>query len=172
MASKQALRDLQARLSGRLQAVRDQQRQISWLAVECGGQGFLLPLAEAGEIFPAARIAPVAHARPWFLGVANLRGGLYGVVDLAAFVGLRPRGAEPARAQFVALGAALQVNCALRVDRLAGLRSQGQLEAEPSAAGRRPSFVGGRFKDAAGRVWQELRLAELARHPAFLRIVN
>ena len=32
-----------------------------------------------------------------------------------------------------------------------------------------PSFVGGRFRDATGRLWQELRLSELARHDAFLR---
>ena len=31
----------------------------------------------------------VPHTQPWFAGVANLRGGLHGVVDLALFLGLR-----------------------------------------------------------------------------------
>ena len=176
MANKEALRELQTRLAERLKAVRSQARSISWLAVECGGRGFLLPLQEAGEIFAPTTIVPVAHAKPWFLGVANLRGGLHGVVDLAGFLGVK--GAERAneatreRAQLVAFSAALEINCALLVDRLAGLRSAGQLSAEPGSEESRPSFVGGRFRDATGRLWQELRLSELAHHDAFLRIVG
>lgn len=176
MANKEALRELQTRLAERLKAVRAQARGQSWLAVECSGRGFLLPLQEAGEIFAQAAIVPVAHAKPWFLGVANLRGGLHGVVDLAAFLGVKgpERGAEAGRerAQLVALNAGLEINTALLVDRLAGLRSAAQLTPEPDAGEARPPFVGGRFRDAGGRLWQELRLAELARHPAFLRIVG
>ncbi len=176
MANKQALRELQSRLAERLQAVRGQARSLSWLAVECSGRGFLLPLQDAGEIHALAAIVPVAHAKPWFLGVANLRGGLHGVVDLAAFLGIKTpeRGAEGnrERAQLVALNAALEINCALLVDRLAGLRSSGQMTAQPDDGAPRPAFVGGRLRDASGRLWQELRLSELAHHPAFLKIVD
>ena len=176
MANKEALRELQTRLAERLKAVRAQARGQSWLAVECSGRGFLLPLQDAGEIFAQAAIVPVAHAKPWFLGVPNLRGGLHGVVDLAAFLGVKgaERGVETGRerAQLVALNAGLEINCALLVDRLAGLRSATQLTPEPDAGEARPSFVGGRFRDAGGRLWQELRLAELAHHPAFLKIVG
>ena len=73
MANKEALRDLQSRLAERLKVVRSQPQGTSWLAVECSGRGFLLPLQEAGEIFPQTTIVPVAHTKPWFLGVANLR---------------------------------------------------------------------------------------------------
>jgi twitching motility protein PilI len=47
--------------------------------------------------------------------------------------------------------------------------------AEPAAATAavpRPAFVGERYRDGAGREWQELRLAELARHESFLRVVG
>lgn len=176
MANKEALRELQTRLAERLKSVRAEVPGISWLAVECAGRGFLLPLHEAGEIFAMTPIVPVAHARPWFLGVANLRGGLHGVVDLAAFLGIKGAGrpAEVARerVQLVAFNAALDVNCALLVDRLAGLRRATQMTAEPDAPAARPDFVGDRYRDDAGRVWQELRLAELARHESFLRVVD
>lgn len=176
MANKQALRDLQHRLAERLQAVRGQARVLSWLAVECRGHGFLLPLQEAGEIHAVPAIVPVAHAKPWFLGVTNLRGGLHGVVDLAAFLGLPAAEGGPEagreRSQLVALNAGLENNCALLVDRLAGLRSAAQMTPEPDAPGQRPPFVGDRFRDADRRLWQELRLSELAHHPAFLRIVD
>ncbi len=176
MANKEALRELQTRLAERLKAVRGQARSVSWLAVESSGRGFLLPLQDAGEIFAQTPILPVAHAKPWFLGVANLRGGLHGVVDLAAFLGVkdaeRPGDAGRDRAQLVVFNAGMEVNCALLVDRLAGLRSPGQLVSEPDVGQSRPSFVGGRFRDATGRLWQELRLSELAHHAAFLRIVG
>lgn len=174
MARREALRELQTRLAERLQAGRAQGAAASWLAVESGGQGLLLPLGQAGEIFPLAPLLPVPHAQPWFLGVANLRGRLHGVVDLAAFLGLRAAaGAEGLReqARLVAFNPALETNCALLVDRLAGLRSAEQLRAEPDTAPR-PAFAGPRLVDAAGRSWQELQLAALAADEVFLRIAR
>lgn len=173
MANKEALRELQSRLAERLQAARTQQRGKSWLAVECGSRGFLFPLNEAGEIFAMAPVLPVPHAHPWFLGVANLRGHLHGVVDLAAFLGVKA--SEPLREQsrVVAFNAAFDINCALLVHRLSGLRSEQQLSAQTDdAAGPRPAFVGARYKDDSGRVWQELNLAALASDEVFLRIVG
>jgi twitching motility protein PilI len=38
--------------------------------------------------------------------------------------------------------------------------------------GDRPSFVGGRYRDASARVWQELSLVELAGNDLFLKIVG
>ena len=95
MARKDALKELQARLAQQLrQAPADQ--APAWLAVECAGVRLLLPLQEAGEIVEhAPPLLPLPHAQPWFEGVLNLRGHLHGVVDLAAFLGLRPAGTSP-----------------------------------------------------------------------------
>ncbi|MEY3271609.1 MAG: hypothetical protein RLZZ341_510 [Pseudomonadota bacterium] len=176
MANREALRELQSRLAERLQAARTETRAVSWLAVECAGAGLLVPLATAGEIFPAGALMPVPHTRPWFLGVANLRGGLHGVVDLAAFLGLRPplaRDAVREQARLLAFNPRLGSHCAVLVDRLAGLRSRQQLQpdTDPAEAAPRPEFAaGGRWRDADGRVWQEIDLAALARHEQFLAI--
>jgi len=175
MANREALRELQARLAERMQAARREQRGQSWLAVECRGHGLLLPLEQAGEIFPPAALMPVPHTRPWFVGVANLRGGLHGVVDLARFLGLPDApAAEPGRetSRLIAFGAALGLNCALLVDRLAGLRNAEQLQAEAhSGDAQRPAFATDRLRDGAGRTWQVLDLAALARDEQFLSIV-
>ena len=182
MANREALRQLQSRLAERLQVARTEARQLSWLAVECAGQGFLVPLTTAGEIFPSGALLPVPHTQPWFLGVANLRGQLHGVVDLAAFLGLRltlPRDALREQARLLAFNPALGSHSAVLVDRLAGLRSAAQLTAEPpdAAAGQpgqpaqvRPAFASARWRDADGRAWQEIDLAALSRHPQFLAI--
>ena len=182
MANREALRQLQSRLAERLQVARTEARQLSWLAVECAGQGFLVPLTTAGEIFPSGALLPVPHTQPWFLGVANLRGQLHGVVDLAAFLGLRlplPRDALREQARLLAFNPALGSHSAVLVDRLSGLRSAAQLTAEPphdpavqpgQPSQARPAFASARRRDADGRAWQEIDLAALSRHPQFLAI--
>ncbi|HRD84175.1 MAG TPA: chemotaxis protein CheW [Rubrivivax sp.] len=174
MPKREALRELQARLAERLQGARSEAPMASWLAVYSGGQGLVFPLRGAGEIFTAVGMLPVSHTRSWFLGVANLRGGLHGVVDLAAFLGLRsfPLDLEALgdQARLLALNPASGSHCALLVDRLAGLRSAAQLSRLPDLPGDRPAFAGGVYTDAHGEVWQEIDLAALARQEQFLSI--
>ena len=173
MANREALRQLQSRLADRLQAARTETRPLSWLAVECAGHGLLMPLATAGEIFPAGALLAVPHTQPWFLGVANLRGGLHGVVDLAAFLGLRAPLAHDAvreQARLLAFNPAFGSHSAVLVDRLAGLRSAAQLSAEPADGQARPAFAVAHWRDAEGRRWQEIDLAALSRNEQFLAI--
>lgn len=179
MANKQALRDLQSRLAERLRTAKSEPRGRSWLAVECSGHGLLFPLQDAGEIFAMTPLMPVPHTHRWFLGAANLRGHLHGVVDLAAFLGIKAADkkaegkAEPAReqARLVGFNQALDINCVLWVDGLSGLRNEQQLSALADPPAARPAFVGARYRDGAGRVWQALNLAALAVDESFLNIV-
>jgi twitching motility protein PilI len=173
MANKEALRELQSRLARRLSDAKAQPSGKSWLAVECGTRGFLFPLRDAGEIYALAPMLPVPHTHRWFLGVSNLRGHLHGVVDLAGFLGVKSEDVGREQARLVGFNQGLQINCALLVDRLSGLRAQEQLTllAEEAVASR-PPFVGDRYRDAAGRSWQEINLAELAGDENFLRIVG
>ena len=172
MANKDALRELQSRLAEKLAAARAHDRGKSWLAVECSSRGFLFPLREAGEIFALAPMQPVPHTHRWFLGVSNLRGHLHGVVDLAAFLGVPSGDASRDQARLVGFNPSYELNCTLLVDRLSGLRSEDQLTAEPDLDAARPGFVGMRYRDAAGRLWQELNLSVLASEESFLRIVG
>ncbi len=174
MANRQALRELQTRLAERMQAARSEEPVQSWLAVECAGHGLLFPLEQAGEIFPMVPLQTVPHAQPWFIGVANLRGTLHGVIDLAVFIGaVRRPDAAREQSRLVAFNPSLEINAALLVDRLAGLRSAAQLQADGAApaAGTTPAFVGARYRDAEGRRWQELKLPALAADEQFLKIV-
>lgn len=175
MANREAIRRLQSRLAERMQAVRTEQPGVSWLAVECAGQGLLFALRQAGEIFDVGAVLPVPHTQRWVVGVANLRGGLHAVVDLACFLGLRASplsGLAREQAQLVMLGAASGVNCALLVDRLEGLRHAADMQRDTPQAGARPSFAGPCWCDGAGRTWQEIELAELALQESFLAIAG
>jgi twitching motility protein PilI len=172
MANKQALRDLQTRLADRLRVARTEPLGRSWLAVECSSRGFLFPLRDAGEIFAMSPLVHVPHSHRWFLGVANLRGHLHGVVDLAGFLGVKTTEAGRDQARLVGFNQSLDINCVLLVDRLSGLRSESDLTRDGDESGERPAFVGARYRDASARVWQELSLVELAGNDLFLKIVG
>lgn len=172
MPKKDALRELQLRLANRLQAARERPREAGWLAVECAQVGLLLPLAQAGAIHTVRQVSPVPHAKPWMIGVANLRGQLNAVVDLGHFLHLRQASSATPRtgSQLVMLNPSLRVNAAILVDRLAGLRDTEQLERLAPNGERRPGFAGSAWRDPEGRVWQELDLAALAHDPQFLDV--
>jgi twitching motility protein PilI len=174
MAKKEALRDLQSRLAERLQAARREGVSAAWLAVQIGADNYLFPLAQSGQIFPLTAMASVPYVQAWFMGVVNLRGGLYGVIDLARFM----RGAQAAsrteqqwsQARLVTFNAELEVNAALLVDALIGLRRQDAfVRVEPVPTGA-PNYFGQRLVDAQGVSWQEINLQLLAQNPEFLAI--
>lgn len=172
--NRQALRDLQTRLAARLQQAKTEGVAASWLAVESAGRSLLLPLAQSGEIFPLATVQTVPYTRNWFLGVANLRGGLFGVVDFASFVtGQMPvRRSESAReqARLVALNPALEINCAILIDRLGGLRNAQDFVSREEAPADAPAFFAGYYTDRDGKNWQEINLQAMSNQVEFLSI--
>lgn len=174
MANREALRALQSRLATRLQAARSEGVQASWLAVEAAGARYLFPLAQSGEIFPFTSAQPVPYTQHWFLGVANLRGGVYGVVDMGSFVGGRAPAARSdagrAESRLVAFNAALEVNCALLIDRLAGLRNPEAFRSSSEPPAGSPGYFGSGYTDANGAYWQEINLQALSQQPQFLSI--
>lgn len=174
MANREALRELQSRLATRLQAARTEGAAVAWLAVRVGNQNLLFPLGQSGEIFPLGNLQAVPYVRGWFRGVLNIRGGLYGVVDLARFLA-EDMGASWVKSisqdqSVVTLSAALEVNCSLQVDALLGLRGAeafvSLLPTDPGA----PAYFGNQFLDAAGQKWQEIDLRILSQTPQFLSI--
>jgi len=174
MANRQALRELQTRLADKLLIARTQGVAASWLAVEADGNKYLFPLSQSGEIFPWVTTQPVPYTQPWFSGVANLRGGLFGVVDLASFVSGNPPPpkSDMARSEsrLVALNSALEVNCALLIDKLSGLRNQEAFIDFSSRATDAPEFFGNNYIDVHGASWQEINLQLLAQQANFLTI--
>ena len=174
MANRDALRELQTRLASRLQAARSEGVSAGWLAVKVGDMNCLFPLAQSGEIFPLGNVQLVPYSCPWFMGVINLRGALYGVVDLASFMGDRLSRAKTeqslSEASVITFNGALELNCALMVDSLAGLRKReafAEMVAPPVGS---PSYFGSRLTDLNGVDWQEINLQSLSQLPEFLSI--
>ncbi|MDR0478250.1 MAG: chemotaxis protein CheW [Burkholderiaceae bacterium] len=176
-ANKQALREFQSRLAQRLQSAQTAGVVASWLAVESGQRALLFPLSHAGEIFPWAGVWHVPHAQPWFLGVANLRGGLFGVVDLAEFLSAGDKTSpslrtesDLAQCRLVVFNPLLEAGGALLIDRLMGLRTPDTFTRSEAPASDAPDYYGYAYIDAQGRRWQEINLQRLSGNPAFLGI--
>lgn len=176
MAKRQSLKELQERLAQRLTAAKTEALTATWLAIEAGGQRYLLPLVQSGEIFPWSAVQTVPYTKPWYMGVANLRGGLHGVIDLAGLL----RQGSPAVAKaadrvtsdsrLVSLHAALGLNAVLWIDRLLGLRNLGVFKSVAERPTDAPPFVTRMLIDDQGQAWQELDLQLLVSEPEFLAI--
>ncbi|MGE0799201.1 MAG: chemotaxis protein CheW [Lautropia sp.] len=161
--------DGKANPPGRISAAR--------LGLMIGERRLLVELSEAGEIVPVpSAIVPVPLTRDWLLGVVNLRGALHTVVDLRRFTG---EGAtEPTKeARLLSLAPTMNFNATLLVSRMLGLRNTVTMtELPPDAAesarpaGDGPAWLGRRFSDAEGRIWQELLLSRLIATPDFLMV--
>lgn len=168
-AAKVDLRTFQRELAARLATKTAAQVESSRLGLACGGDRWLIRLADAGEVVTMPQIVPVPLTRPWYLGVANIRGNLYSVVDFARFLS-REETAIGSQSRLVLFGSrAGDINAGLMVTRVLGLRNVSELApaAPPQAA---PGWYGQRWMDGDGHAWQEIDLAVLARDPAFLQV--
>jgi len=168
MARRTSLRDFQEGLASRLKAAAGASASSARLAFDAGGSLWLVRLEDSGEVLPVPAIERVPLTRDWFLGVANVRGVIYGVTDLSAFLSGAPTARGPDNRLLLA-GQPHGVNAALLVSRLAGLRNLGELEA---AAIRGPGaqWAERAWSDGEGRVWHELDGAKLVAHREFLDI--
>jgi twitching motility protein PilI len=191
MAHKESLKDMQARLAERLKHAQSSGVSAAWLAVAAGGEKYLLPLRQSGELVPVSQWQAVPHTKPWFLGVMNIRGSLFGAIDLAQFIAYAASESQHATqdtvhddghhahggaalndgtASIVTISPAIEGNCAVQVNALMGLRGSDAFASSTSARADAPPFFGDQFFDAQGERWQEINLQALSQSPQFLNI--
>jgi twitching motility protein PilI len=183
MAKRISLRDFQQGLSERLVSARRGEGAQALLGIESGsddlpgGSHWLIDLADSGEVTPLPPLTPAPLTKPWFAGIANIRGVLYGVVDFSAWRGGAPTPIN-AQARLLLIGARHGVNSALLVRRALGLRPQREMHAAGEAGGHpvtqdatEPApWLGGRFKDPQDQIWTQLRIPALLSDPSYLDI--
>jgi twitching motility protein PilI len=162
-----SLRDYQIALSERLQSAAAGTRVPGKLGLRVGGEAWLVDLREAGEVIPVPPLAPVPLARSWFRGVANVRGNLYSVSDLAALLGLPPIPLTD-RARVLLVSERFRAGAALLVEGSLGLRNPDELQLQDLPAGQR--WVRAQYLAADGQVWKELDVSALIQDEAFLEV--
>ncbi len=96
-------------------------------AVLWSGVGFRLdelklvsPLDQVSEVLPCPAMTPVPGTKPWLKGVANVRGNLVTIIDMAEYFGKTPVYADE-RARILVINIP-GLNTALMVHEVLGLR--------------------------------------------------
>ena len=153
------LRQYQVQLLERMQAARNNAgARVNQLGVMIGNERFLLDLTQVGEIVPVPSITLVPLTQPWYLGLANIRGNLISVIDLAKYH-LGSETAIASDSRIITFATGLGFNCGLLVSRVYGLRHAAGMEAS-----------GDRLRDADANDWTPLDLAALVRDTRFLHV--
>jgi len=166
------LRLFQQELATRLASKTTAQVESSRLGLSCVGERWLIRLADAAEVVAVPPLAAVPLTQPCFLGLANIRGNLYSVVDLAGFLGREtvvPHGTS-GQARLILFGPrAGDMNVGVLVQSVLGLRNIADLTPVASLPDA-PAWYGQRWADPDGGAWQEFDLARLAADATFLRV--
>jgi twitching motility protein PilI len=179
------LRQYQVQLLERMQAAQATGATAAReLGVLIGTRHYLLDLTQVGEIVPFQSATAVPLTQPWYLGLANVRGSLVGVIDLAAYLvacSAAPLAAGPgtraeppavdAGSRLLTFAAGIKLPCALLASRALGLRRLADMRPDgvDTAA---PAWCAERHVDTEGQSWTRLDLAGLAREPRFLHVVR
>ena len=169
MAKRISLREFQQNLSMRLTSAGQAGQAAGLLGVESGNDRWLLNLAEAGEVIPSPPISDVPLTRSWYLGLTNVRGVLFSVVDLARFHGQESTPVN-SQARLLLVGNRYGLKSALLATRAAGLKRQEDLEFLGNDTDPNRPWAGDRYRDPAGVEWRQLRVQALLASPAFLDI--
>jgi len=162
MSKRLNLREFQQNLIDRLQMTDLSESRVSTLGVQIAGGNWLVDMADIGEVLPLPSLTVVPFTKSWFRGVANIRGNLYSVIDMATYEHSGAvSGDNNNRVLLVSERHAF--NAGLLVDRVLGLRDariwqknevDGQVE----------------YHDESGALWRKLDVQGLLEQSDFLQI--
>src|SRR5512146_245866 len=163
MSKRFNLREFQQTVLDRLQAqVEGGSNPASTLGVQVGEEFWLVAMSDINEVLSPPPLTRVPLTKPWYCGVANVRGNLYGIIDFAVYTGGAPIPHE-GQSRVLLAGQKFAFNAGLLVSRVLGLRN---------ATDWQRSEQGGetRLQDESGQVWRKLEMAKLLQQPEFLQI--
>lgn len=168
MAQRPSLREFQQNFAERLRERATQAKVDSKLGFEVGGARYLVVLSDVSEVVPVPHTVAVPKTQPWFVGVANVRGKLFSLVDFSAFQGGALTTASADRRVLLVHEKIIE-GSGLVVGKMLGLRNADSLKSARPADPETP-WIKHHYTDEHAIPWTELDLVALARNPAFLQV--
>lgn len=172
MSKRLNLQNYQEAILARLRSIQAGKSggSTSRLGIETAGKFWLVNLEDVAEVVPPPDIKSTPLTRSWFMGLANIRGNLYAISNLAEFMGSQSS-AKSAMNRILLAGASFGMNAALWVDQVHGLRSI--VEMQPVDQSEEAAFFGEgqSYVDESGRVWTDLDLKMIFKHEDFMQVV-
>lgn len=167
MSKRVSLRQFQQDLSERLQIATSQSTVNSRLAIRVGTQNWLVDLADISEVIAPSPFATVPLTQEWFLGVTNIRGKLFSVIDLPGFAGSSNIHRNPDN-RLLIVHPRFATNAALLVDQALGLRNIDKMQVETNST--QAEWCISTHRDNDGHIWFNLNMGALVTNPAFLTV--
>jgi twitching motility protein PilI len=167
MSKRVSLKQFQQDLSTRLQNAGTRTTLATSLGVRVGEENWLIELGNISEVIAPGPWIRVPLAKPWLLGVANIRGKLYSVVDLPAFSGHASVIPGP-DTRLLLVHSRFAVNAALLVDQTLGLRSLEPANEQETGTSD-TEWVSRHYRDGQNVSWKVLDMGALVSHPTFLQ---
>lgn len=140
----------------------------SKLGVTINGFNWLVALDDISEVIPLPEITRVPQTQPWFMGMANVRGNLYALTDLASFLGY-PAATISANSRILLVHQKFEMNSGFLVERLIGLRSTEDMEKQDDIGEQAVWYVS-QYKDSNNETWHEMDIGKLLDQHEFMQV--
>lgn len=173
MAKSSNLREFQESILLKLkQAIAsDGVVSTSRLGVTVGGKKLLINLVDVSEVLPMPLVQAVPLTQSWFLGIANIRGNLYNVADLAHFI-KSPATQRSVSNRIVLLSSEVTTQAALMIESLVGLRNLDTMQLKAQASSKNIDnlhFIKQTYEDADGNEWFEVDIDAFVQDRVFIQ---
>lgn len=171
MAKTSNLREFQEAILLRLKEVATQGDTVSSsrLGILVGNKRMLVNLHEVREVIPVPPMQVVPLTASWFLGVANIRGNLYNVSDLAQFLHMPPT-SRSTNNRILLLNSETTTQVALMISGLVGLRSVDTMQLQASNNSEAEAlYTKNVYLDADNNEWLEMDFEMLLHDKEFIQ---
>jgi twitching motility protein PilI len=162
MSKRFNLREFQQGLLDRMQVQAQSGNQAATLGIVIGQENWLVDMADISEVLALPHLTRVPLTQRWYCGVANVRGNIYSITDLGAFMDYGAT-AHDIQSRVLLVGQKFNSNTGLLVAKVLGLRNakdwqQSEQDGKIS------------YQDSSGQQWRKLDIRQLIQQPEFIQI--
>lgn len=162
MSKRFNLREFQQGLLDRMQVQSESGTQVATLGFVIGRENWLVDMDDISEVLAVPDLTVVPLTRRWYCGVANVRGNIYSISDLAAYM-QQGTTIHDAQSRVLLLSQKLNSNSGLLVSKVLGLRNIKDWQHSEQNG----ESV---YEDSAGQQWRKLDVKKLIQQPEFIQI--
>ena len=168
MSKQSQLRDYQTSILERLENAKKvgAEAPAGYLGVVIGSKHVLINLQEISETLPIMDIHRIPIVKPWFLGVANVRGVLYAINDIAQMLE-NTFTSISSSARLLLMSEAVTSNVAFVVEKMIGLRKLDEMKLRAELVENDICLKSQTYQDDENRVWYMLDCNKLIRSKEF-----
>ena len=168
MAKGSKLREYQSSILAKLEEAKKPGAEppAGYLGVVIGSKNVLVNLLEISETLAISHIHRVPVVKPWFLGMANVRGVLYAINDLAQ-MSEQTFTIISSEARLLLMSEAITTNAAFVVNKIIGLRKLDEMKLREETAEENLYLRAQTYQDRENRIWHMLDCDKLVRSKEF-----